>query len=436
MAVDYNGRCINKLSRIFFLFFFLVSSTSLAFGGYKSCGTNCYLADTPSSADVQAAIDAAEAARGGTVNIPAGTVTYTTRVGDLFTAIKHDLKIVGAGNGMSGTVITDRTSGEQVFAFRIDGSTKFEISNMRLISKTGANTDGTLSIRGTSISQIVHDITFDMTGINGGRMVTWGNPNDANQGGGVFYYCTWNNPTNTGQGISLFGKTSPDWVGNPSWGSASNKYIEDCTFNFTGGQGDGAFDAYSGAKAVFRYNTLVGTSVGWHGNDSSTSAHSFEIYNNTFTATSSQSFAINIRGGTALIYNNTFDSHYPTTITLSHYRSCQALGIDGQLCDNTGGGGAAHDGNSDVTGYMCYQQPGATGSNGITSSPLYQWNNTSGSSAMTFGYNGNFVNPRCGHTYDMRDHVKVNRDYFNSSYSYKALVHPHPLVATSTLIKK
>lgn len=45
---------------------------SPAWAGYTSCGTHCYQADTTGSADVQAALDASQAASGGIVMIPAG----------------------------------------------------------------------------------------------------------------------------------------------------------------------------------------------------------------------------------------------------------------------------------------------------------------------------------------------------------------------------
>ena len=433
----------------------------IVFGGYTSCGTNCYYANSTSSVDVLSAIDAAEAASGGIVQIPAGSSIYTTGVAKMLT---KDIKIVGSGQ--TSTVITDRTDNNtgSAFKFTINGNVRFELSNMKFISKTGLSPNGTLNIRGTSTTVIVHDMTFDMIGITGGRMVSWGSYNDTTQGGGVFYRCSWNNFTNTSQGIGLFGKAYPYWDGNPSWGSDKIKYIEDCTFNFTGGLADGAFDAYAGAKGVFRYNRVIGTLVGWHGNDSvkDYSAHSFEIYNNTFTSPTVRGTAIGIRGGTALIYNNSIDPNFRQTFTLGHYRGCasfmqSAFGWTSGWCKY----GYPGDGSYDASGYLCKQQPGTSGADGLTNWPVIEWNNShnGGTNNMSFAHNGNFIPPLCTSTHTQLDYVKEERDFINHSTctdgidndddgrtdmndiqcatfwdnnlkiakDYKPLVYPHPL---------
>lgn len=420
---------------------------SIVFAGYTSCGTNCYHADTATYTDVQAALDAANNASGGTVQIPDGNVTYTTRAGWFDTAIRHDLKIVGTWNGTSGTTITDGTSDEQVFWFRVDGTTKFELCNLKLISKTGTNTNSTLNIHGTSPNVLVHDMYFDMTGINGGRMVLLGNPNDASPTYGVISRCTFYNPAGVGQGISVEGDsagTSGIWESGTTYGSAAALYIEGNTFNFTKGPGDGAFDAYDGAKIVFRYNTVIGTQVGWHGNDSAGSAHSAEVYNNAFTsAASSINFIGNLRGGTALIHNNTTDSSYATGMTLALYRTCEAMGRDGKICQGAG----TYDGNEVLRGgaggYPCYQQPGTSGTTGTDLSPIFAWNNKkNGTTDITFSNNANFLNPACGETYAQSDYVQINRDYCEhdnttacgsfSSFAYTPYTCPHPLAGTGS----
>ena len=413
-------RKMKILFRIIFLCLILACSPSHVFGGYVSCGTNCYKADSVSQEDVQAAIAAATAS-GGEVRIPAGTATYTTTF-SVWSApkLKNDLNIVGAGQGV--TVIKDGTNSSSgaVFAFEVNGAVRFEMSGMTLISKTGTNSSGSLFIRGTSKSVLVHNMTFDMTGITGGRMVTWGTQNDSSQGGGVFYVCTWNNPTNTSQGISFHGMTSPFWVDDPSWGSANTKYVENCFFNYLAGPGDGAFDAYNGAKAVFRYNKVFGTSVGWHGNDSGISGHSFEIYKNEFTSLLNPIFAMHIRGGTALIYDNTFSGAYPKYFVLAVYRGCQSYWL--KTWAATKGNtwcayGFPGDGSSDESGYPCKQQPGTTGAEGLTNWPVIEWNNSHGGGVNNMGFaeNKNFTPPMCTSTYTQRNYIKEERDFLNHS---------------------
>lgn len=398
--------------KMILLCFLMACSPVIVLGAYSSCGSNCYLAKTPSAADVQSAIDAAIAASGGTVQIPAGSATYSTGVAKTIT---KDLKIIGAGQGS--TIIKDSTGTGSGFSFRIDDAVRFEMAHMKLIGKTGLNTNSTLEIKGTSPSVVVHDMYFDGTGMTGGRLVLWG-AYDSTQGGGVFYKCTWYNPTGTGQGISLFGKAAPYWVDNPSWGSDKIKYIESCTFEFTGGMGDGALDAYYGAKGVFRYNKVIGTSIGWHGNDSSKSAHSFEIYNNTFSSPLYASRSIGIRGGTALIYNNVFDSNYSSKFLLSHYRGCaswwqKTFGWTSGWCAN----GYPGDGSYDASGYRCQQQPGTTGADGMTNWPVIEWNNShnGGVNNMGFEHNVNFIAPACTSPYTQKDYVKEERDFLSHS---------------------
>ena len=326
------------------------------------------------------------------------------------------------GSGQTATIITDRTDNNtgSAFKFTVNGNVRFELSNMKFISKAGLNPNGTLNISGTSTSVIAHDMTFDMTGITGGRMVAWGSPNDVTQGGGVFHKCAWYNSTNTSQGISLFGKAYPYWVDNPSWGSDKIKYIENCTFDFSGGLADGALDAFAGAKGVFRYNKVIGTLVGWHGNDSvkDYSAHSFEIYNNTFTSPSVRGTAIGLRGGTALIYNNSIDANFRQTFTLGHYRGCASwwkttFGMTSGWCAY----GYPGDGSYDASGYLCKQQPGTSGADGLTNWPVIEWNNShnGGTNNMSFAHNINFIPPLCTSTYTQLDYVKEERDFINHS---------------------
>ena len=367
---------------------------------------NVYNAVNASQAEVQSCIDAAESANGGTVNIPRGAATWTSYITKTFT---KDIVIQGAGSGIDGTVIT----GGGFSNILANGTTSLTIKDMRFIMSASAYTGGIVSVRGSSLNKVLKNLYIDMSLMTTGRGILCGSPNDAMQGGGVISGCTIYNPKGVGQGITIHGNaagTTYYWTGNPQFGTANATFIEDNIFNF-GGVGDGAFDAYSGARVVFRYNTVKGTGIGWHGNDSSSSPHSFEIYNNTFQSTPKKiNIITNARGGTALIYNNTADSTYAAGITLANYRSCQAIGRDGKMCQ----GGGYYDRNSDPTGYHCYQQPGTTGADGLTQWPMIAWNNKQGTTNnIVFALNGNFLNPLCGQTFDMSDHVKEGREYIN-----------------------
>jgi MYXO-CTERM domain-containing protein len=394
---------------------------ALAAPGYQSCGTDCYQADTVSVADVQAAIDAADADNGGTVRIPAGTGDFASAVEK---AVTRDLVITGAG---AGCTIINATNADAptVFSLSADGQVRLELRSMRINQAfDGVNSPGCVGVSGTSFRKVVADITFDQTGMEGGRMLIVGSPNDAANGGGVIYGCTFFHPGAAAQSMSVEGPLLGPaqgpwhWDGMPDWGSGDKWYIEDNTFEFTSGEGDGALDAYDGAKLVFRHNAVDGTEVGWHGYDSDVlSAHSGEIYQNTFTWPPNllpdvhPAFALNIRGGTALIWGNTFDAAYPDGFTLSYYRSAEDLGFVAAKCDGT----CPVDQNSDATGYRCQQQPGSTGDDGLTQAPVMAWNNLAGGAPMGFGLNGNFMPPIYSATPNETDHIKEERDYLGDT---------------------
>ena len=394
------------------------------------------------------------------VIIPSGTETWSTGVTGTLVA---DLEVEGAGVGV--TNITSGSADLVLFTFTVSGTDTLTFSSMSLVLATANNTGGVFNVRGTSSNRILKNVYFNMTPTSGhnGRAVVWGNPNDATQGGGVVDNCTFYNNGTTGQGISVHGNTAGAtnyWVGNPTWGTAAGTtYIENNIFNFNGGQGDGAFDAYSGSKIVFRYNTVTGTPIGWHGNDSSSGPLSVEIYKNTFTDPNNYaSFSVQIRGGTSVIWDNTFDSNMPTSFTLSLYRSCEDSGIDSQRCDNTGGLGAAHDANTETCGYRCYQQPGSTGSDGVTQWPLIEWDNDFGAGTNNgeFDLNVNFLKPDVDCTnFDSSDHLVEGRDFINNdtckgvvsdfcaawwddvndkALDYSPYTYPHPLTVDDGLI--
>ena len=398
---------MEKMTYFIVMIFLLISTTI-----YAACpapvGT-VYTAVDGSDTEVQDCVNAADAASGGEVRIPAGTATWATGVSKTLT---HNLTISGAGQ--SSTIITGGSS-TALFSLTAPSGVTLKISDMKLISGSYNRTDGLMFINGVNNNKIISNIYFDFTGATAGRALWF-------YGNGVIYGCTFY-MSNYGQGISFrSGLAEGDynyWYGNPSFGTVNEAYVENCTFNFPNSAGDGAFDAYSGAKIAFRYNTVIGTNIGWHGNDSSPGAHSAEVYNNVFTDPNNKTaFTINIRGGTAVIWGNSFDSNFGSSFDLSLYRSCDSGGYDPDSICN--GSGTRDFNGADPTGYPCYQQIGTTGTSGLTNWPIIEWDNNygSGTNNMQFGLNGNFLGQSCinyghGAIYDMSDHVKEGRDYIN-----------------------
>jgi hypothetical protein len=214
--------------------------------------------------------------------------------------------------------------------------------------------------------------------------------------------------------------------GNGAWGAiysfelGSEKalYIEDCTFDYTShGESDGAFDAYGGARYVFRHNTLIETTVGHHGTDSTgaagRSAHSWEIYSNTFYAGNNHpSTAFLSRGGTGVWWKNDYHGNFNGAGSLANYRSCGSFDDFGQ-CQ----WGNAFDGNADPprNGYPCLDQNGMTNGGTIgwglqRHMPVYEWSNAQ------LGYDGDrtisFVTDNCAAEVA---HIQQGRDWFTAS---------------------
>jgi len=207
--------------------------------------------------------------------------------------------------------------------------------------------------------------------------------------------------------------------------------VEDCTFDFDA-LCDGAFDCYDGTKIVFRHNTVVNTSVGWHGADSAPrSMRSFEIYQNQFTTTGTNVpyTTIRARGGTGVIWGNTVTGNYKDFIVLSEYRADPSYGAPP---------GANIDGKFDLTGYPLLDQVGRgsfppntpwpnkasyTPSEYEALEPMYQWGNT---------FKGdNFPLCTVGNPDQSSTYIKPNRDYYDDKPKpgYVPLIYPYPLVS-------
>ncbi len=372
--------------------------------------------------DVQIAIDSAN--NGDTVYVPAGNCTWTTTTAYTSSVVcNKEIAIVGAG--YTQTVIVDGTGslfGEELIKssgdnWRLSGFT-FTGMKRRSATEPALIASGT----GWRVDNCKFFPVETSSWDNGRGMYAYGTGVIDNN---IFY--------NTYQGVAVFGGDGDTiWSEALTLGTANAVYIEDNTFDYTTVALDGAFDAYSGAKVVFRYNTVNGTIFGTHGFDTGgyRAAFSYEVYNNTFNkSTTGTSTICNIRGGTGVIFNNTITGNY-RSFGVANYRSCTDYsGIIG-LCDGTN----ANDGNTDPTetnhGWPCKDQIGRTTNQ--TSYPLHEWNNTIN------GQNANIsVNDFCDGGTMGTAHVVAGRDYFNDTEDplYTPYTYPHPLRVEVAVIR-
>lgn len=408
-------------------------------------------ASTCSDEDVQAAIDAA--ADGDRVVVPEGSCTWDAAV------VLDDKSIVLQGAGMDVTVITDGTSdawsdeplwidGTSGKSFRVTGFT------FRGMQRRGS-TEPAISMRGSWIGWRIDHCKFDTSDLEPGT-----------QGRGVTVccqgvvdHCVF---LNSYTAVTVMGDGDASWERPLALGSAEMVYIEDNIMENSDVVGDGATDAYGGARYVFRYNTVINARAGHHGFDSGgyRSPHSFEIYNNTFSWTVDNSwYTARYRGGTGVVFDNTLEGTMSETLTFGvvNYRTCccnYCTNVDpadyGYPCDpftacadplhtNCSEWGRCDgqnplDGNLEATGYPCMDQVGRStdvDGDGIQDlEPLYVWGNTANGSpaVMTTNDPWGCADP------SMDDHLQDGRDYINGTPrpGYAPYAYPHPLTVAES----
>jgi hypothetical protein len=232
----------------------------------------------------------ADASPGDTVNVPAGTFTW----GAFSTPLSINKAIVLAGAGPA-TCIVNIPASAPIFG------------------------NGAISL---SAPAVIHGITINQPGTGNTTAISTGSTNGwritnvvYNSGpiAGYFVYassyglidnCTING--GSGSDEFIFGRgPANSWQTASSLGSANAVYVENCTFNL-----QGYMDFNSNARAVIRFCTFNPSTnyikIDGHGYTTNTPARSFreiEAYNNTWTV--GESLAIEIRGGSGVIFNNT-----------------------------------------------------------------------------------------------------------------------------------
>ncbi len=353
---------------------------------------------------VQAAINSA--ADGDIVTVPADNKIWDTPV----SSSGKGLTLIGAGVDVT-TIIDGTDSSNIPLNIDMNAGQTFKMSGFTF-DGTNSSTWGIVNFSGGIAANFrVHHNKFANLATRG---VVVGESTY-----GLIDHNAFLAPFNlSAQAISVFGDGVDAWNRALSLGSGNAVYVEDNTFTYAH-PNDGAMDAYNGARYVFRHNAVSGTTIGHHGFDTGgyQSTFSFEIYENTWVVVNKIWWG-NFRGGTGVIFNNTFTNFYGTTMEIANYRSCRTYDDWGR-CDGLN----PLDGNEDATGYPCRQQIGRT--TGQALSPFYQWGNLSDGVSMMVSVNQleGCTNP------SPNDHLKENRDFYNNIVKpgYSAYTYPHPL---------
>ncbi|MBK7584690.1 MAG: hypothetical protein IPI67_31450 [Myxococcales bacterium] len=294
-----------RLTLLFFTTVVLLGSVAGNAAAETSCGPDCYLADSCEQAAVQSAVDAAVAAKGGTVRIPdpTGAPCQWAKAVQV-DASKVPLDIVGQSRNTTHIVAS-----EQAFAITAGVGQLLSVSELKFSDATcKGSCDSVLGIGGGDKWRL-HHLSFETTGVFTRLFRSYG------KSFGLIDH------------ISVSGSTPSEFAtvddeGFAAWkrpvdlGSAEAVYIEDCDINFTGSWEGRPFDGENGGRMVVRKNQVKNQMLGSHGLDSGFGASIFSVvaYGNSFVlddatpAWSSKTWArlTHFRGGTGLLYDNTW----------------------------------------------------------------------------------------------------------------------------------
>ncbi len=301
-----------------------------------SCGDDCHEADSCDAADVQAAVDAALGANGGTVTIPdptSGECTWSSTVS--IDATTHPISV----RGQSQDTTKIRVSAQ---AFDIEGAAGVAvvISDLQIADATCSGACDTIfGIGGSGDGWRIHHLTLVTSGIFDRLFRT-----HATTYGLIDHVSV--TATTASEFLTADFDNWPEWKKPVDLGSGQAVFVEDCSIDFSDHWEGRPFDGENGGRMVVRHNTIRNEMLGSHGFDSGFGASVFSVvaYENEFTFDSSDAWSrlTHFRGGTGLLYDNHWtigDNVWISspTINLSIYRNPANSGGNEswQLCDGT-----------------------------------------------------------------------------------------------------
>ena len=248
---------------------------------------------------VRSAINAA--AQGDTVTVPAGNCSWSGLT------LNKPIRLQGAGIGQTRITLTGNNS------FTKQPSGIIRVSGFSFSKTGGGNGSKGITIGGPwkNADPVIfedNEFTISSSGlfrieVAGGVIIAKNSFN----GGWDDSFLQLKDDNDSERSWS-----TPDTLGNRDTTGKLNHYIEDNTFY--GGTNQG-IDADDSARVVYRYNNLTYSSFNTHGWDTSPAGvRHFEVYKNTFrhlggtSQIANQNWAIWIRGGTGVIFQNQIDN--------------------------------------------------------------------------------------------------------------------------------
>jgi hypothetical protein len=364
------------------------------------------------------------AQNGDTITLPAGNFNWERQI-----SITKAITLQGAGAGV--TNITSTCKAGQAVGIRCVPGRTTVIRDFSVGSFAATNCF--FLVTGSGVRQ------FRFTGLSfysaPGRYTIWiSYPGDTNKGEGPYgliHNCTWSEGA-SGVFIRDNPKATPNsWNRPMTLGTEQATYVEDCTFSAVSRfpNANVAMDGDNGCRVVFRHNRLQDYCFGTHGADSSgltNSALQHEVMHNTFTVTDQvgQDFAIQLRGGTAVVFDNTLNrqgnGEYNALLKLSYFRA------------SAGGGGVCKQDRYYPQDYVGTMQPGSGyrvpgqdpnfPNEPWGSVPVYVWNNHL-NAPVRFGQVATGLDANAA------SFMKEGRDYFvgTGKPGYSEFAYPHTL---------
>lgn len=401
------------LSCLLLVFLILLVMPGLALAYTTDCtpeaGRTCYQASS-SYSDISNAISAARA--GDTVRISAGNYTFSSTI-----YVDKALYIIGAGSGS--TTITDNSLVNGTWD--LSGSGFIRLSGFTLAGSAGSY-GGSIRIR--SKNKRVDNLRLNQSG-DRHPIGVYGNLSNV-----VIDHSTFESG---GRGINVFGSAGY-WTDEAQFAPGTNYgvYVEDSTFNKGGVE---VMDITFGGAYIVRYSTINnGGNLAVHGADSgSRSGGYIEVYNNTFdNAGVKRDMNIIIRGGVAIIHNNTIIGSFNSAFKVQNWRSCFGFislpfhSSNQNRCEHFSVNPLDGDVSPENNGWPCKDQAGR-GPN-QSSHPMYEWNNTWNAGAANFN-----ISSLCAGPPNAGIHVQSGRDYFTDTTmpGYTTYTYPHPLLTAS-----
>lgn len=373
-----------------------------------------HVASSASRADVQTAVDAAS--DGDRVLIPNGSATWTSGI----TTTKQirieaqNYTPTDEGTDVRNVTITHSYSGD---LFNMTSGDDYHVGIGGIEFDRGSSSESYVVFQGSGTKiPLLYDCAFeDTNGPEGASSAI--NSVSFISLGGLAWNCLWDGSDNPWSGSDVginIAKTGIHITSPRAWTTAStmgdadtngdvNVYFEDCSW-----LNAGALDADNNGRFVIRYSDLDGTRYLTHGFTSTWGGRHWEIYNSTFSVTSSPRNLAGAyfwcRAGTGIFTDNTVND----TSNTGDYGSVSLLMIG----DNTTAGS-----------YPMDRQPGG-GHNGTSYvvDPIYIWNN-SGAQAYTWFFNGDVA------SVGWSGIVQLNRDIYvdnGAKPSYTKYTYPHP----------